>query len=475
VLGAVPAEAAPQLVKVGDFNGPTYATAAPGDASRVFVTERAGRVRLIRDGAVVAAPFLDLTSITESAYDERGLLSAAFAPDYATSGRFYVYLTATAAAAVSGTIGELQVREYRRSATSPDVADPASARLLLSIPHTEAQNHNGGQLQFGPDGQLWLGTGDGGGSNNQFGHAQDPASLLGKLIRIAPAAPAPEVMARGLRNPWRFSFDRATGQLVVGDVGQDGYEEVDFGLAANYGWPCFEGKHAYRTDPGCDGVATAMPALELPQANGFCSVVGGYVVRDPGLPTLAGRYLYGDFCAPALRSADLANPASDAAVGLSVDSLSSFGEDACGRILVVSLAGPVYRLVDGTPSPCVSAGPPPPVPAPADTRACALSARITGVRSVRRLRRLTVSLRTDEACRATVSARIRGVATFRTAKRSLVAGRRSVVRLKLTARGTRAVRRALKRQRSLRVAVRVQALDATGNIRSLSRGVRVRG
>ena len=138
------------------------------------MTERAGRVRLIRDGAVVAAPFLDLTSITESGYEERGLLSAAFAPDYATSGRFYVFVTAKAAAAVSGTLGELQVREYRRSAANPDAADPASARLLLSIPHTDAQNHNGGQLQFAPDGKLWLGTGDGGGGNDQFGHSQDP-------------------------------------------------------------------------------------------------------------------------------------------------------------------------------------------------------------------------------------------------------------------------------------------------------------
>jgi hypothetical protein len=426
---------------------------------------------------VVATPFLDLTSITLSDDEERGLLSAAFAPDYAASGRFYVYLTATAAAAASGTAGEIQVREYRRSATDPDTADPASGRLLLSIRHDQAANHNGGQLQFAPDGKLWLGTGDGGGGNDQFGHSQDPASLLGKLIRLDPAAPAPEVPARGLRNPWRFSF-APDGRIVIADVGQSAYEEINVGLAANYGWPCREGAHDYLSDPGCDAVATADPVLEKTHSgDGFCSITGGYVVRDPGLPTLVGRYLYGDFCSDPLHSVDLGNLGGDAPVGLSVPDLSSFGEDACGRILVVSLAGPVYRLVDGAPSPCASTAPPPapaPAPAPADTRACAISARITGVHSVRALRRLTVALRTDEACRAKVSARIRGVATFRTAQGTLVIGRRSVIRLQLTARGTRAVRSALKRHRSLRAAVRVQALDPTGNIRTLSRSVRVR-
>jgi hypothetical protein len=465
---AAPAQAAPQLVKAGDLDGPTYATAAPGDAGRVFVTEKAGRVRVIRDGAVLAQPFLDLTSITLSSDEERGLLSAAFAPDYATSGRFYVYLTAKPA-------GEIQIWEHRRSAASPDVADAASGRMLLAIPHNEAANHNGGQLQFGPDGKLWLGTGDGGGGNDQFGHAQDPASLLGKLIRLDPAAPAPEVLARGLRNPWRFSFDRATGQLVIGDVGQDEVEEIDAGLAPNYGWPCYEGATKRTSTPASCDSGTAAPVLTKTHSDdGFCSITGGYVVRDPGLPTLAGRYLYGDFCADGLRSVDLANPGSDAAVGLSVGGLSSFGEDACGRVLVVSLAGPVYRLVDGAPSPCASTAPGPVAP-PADTRACALSARVTGVRSVRRLKRLSVALRTDEACSATVTARIRGVATFRAARGSLAAGRRSVMRLRLTTRATRAVRRALRRHRSLRVAVSVRAVDPAGNVTRFSRTVRVRG
>src|SRR3954462_7208772 len=224
---AAPAVGAPALVQVGDFSSPTYATGAPDSADRVFVTERAGAVRVVDGGT--PKTFLDLTSTTLTNGSERGLLSIAFAPDYAASGRFYVYLTVKAASAVSGTDGEIQVREYRRSASDPDAADPASARLLLSIPHNQAPNHNGGQLQFGPDGKLWLGTGDGGGGGNQFGHAQDPASLLGKLIRLDPAAPTPEIVAVGLRNPWRFSFDRATGLLTIGDVGQGAWEEVDAG------------------------------------------------------------------------------------------------------------------------------------------------------------------------------------------------------------------------------------------------------
>src|SRR3954454_11689458 len=365
------ASGAPALVKVGDFSSPTYATGAPDSPDRVFVTERAGTVRVVDGGTVKT--FLDLASVTLTDGAERGLLSMAFAPDYATSGRFYVYMTVKAASAVSGTDGEIQVREYRRSPGDPDAADPASARLLLSIPHNEAPNHNGGQLQFGPDGKLWLGTGDGGGGNNQFGHAQDPASLLGKLIRLDPEAPSPEIVAVGLRNPWRFSFDRASGQLTIGDVGQGAWEEIDAGLAGNYGWSCFEGSHPGPTpDPRC-ARGTAMPALALAPSDASCSVIGGYVLRAPGLPTLLGRYLYGDNCAAPLRSLHLAAAGSDAPVGLSVAQLSSFGQDVCGLLFVVSLAGSVSRLVDGAPSPCGMPPAPPAVVPPADTRPCSLA------------------------------------------------------------------------------------------------------
>jgi hypothetical protein len=454
------AEAAPALVKLGDFADPVHATGAPGDAARVFVVERKGRVLVWREG-VGAQTFLDITGEVLSDASERGLLSVAFAPDYASSGRFFVYLT------VPG--GDLQVREYRRA--HADGADPASGRVLLTVPHRDASNHNGGQLQFGPDGRLWLATGDGGATPAA---AQDPALLLGKLLALDVNTGAVTIAASGLRNPWRFSFDRAGGQLVLADVGNADREEINVGLAGNYGWPCREGSVDTPTDlPGCAGGLTD-PVLEKTHGgDGFCSITGGYVVRDPGLPTLVGRYVYGDFCAEALRSVDLAHPASDAPIGVGVPSLSSFGEDACGRLLVVSLRGPVSRLVDGALSPCELASPPPTV-AP-DRRACSLALRVSGVRSVRKHRRLTLALRTDEACRATIRATIRGVAQFRRATVALAAGKRAVVRVRLTARGARAVRAALRRKPSLRVAVRVSAVDAAGNTRTLSRTARIRG
>lgn len=452
---AAPAAAAPELVKVGDFASPTFAT---GDAARVFVVEQAGRVQVVRDGGV--GTFLDLRPMVASG-GERGLLSMALAGD-----RAYVYLTAREPP------GALQIWEYR---VAGDTADAASGRLLLSIPHADASNHNGGQLQLGPDGKLWLATGDGGADPAS---AQDPGSLLGKLIRLDPATGAVEVLARGLRNPWRFSFDRATGQIVIADVGASEIEEVNLGLAANYGWPCFEGSARRQSLPGCD-TGAATPVLEKSHLEGYSAITGGYVVRDPGLPTLLGRYLYGDIARPEIRAADLYGSGGDVPSGLSVPSLSSFGEDACGRLFAVSLRGPVYRIVDGAPSPCAVAGPPPlPPPAPppaADTRACAVSARVRGLRSVRRLRRVTLTLRTDEACRARVSGRIRGVAGLRTVRRSLVPGRRAVVRLRLTPRGTRALRRALARRSSVRLALRVRAVDAAGNVRTLRRAARVRG
>jgi glucose/arabinose dehydrogenase len=478
---AAPAHAAPSLVSLGTFDTPTYAAASASDRSRVFVTEKAGRVRLILDGAVQATPFLDLTSIVRSSDSERGLLSIAFPPDYATSGKFYVYLTAKAPA------GEIQVWQYQRSAANPNLADTGSGRLLIAIPHTDAANHNGGTVQVGPDGKVWLATGDGGGGDNQFGHSQDPGSRLGKLLRLDPSVagtPPVEQLAQGLRNPFRFSF-APDGTIVIADVGQGAYEEIDVGLAPNYGWPCREGLHAYRTDPGCDHATTADPVLEKSHTgDGYCAIVGGYVVRDPGLPTLLGRYVYGDNCSQGLRSVDLATPAGDAAVGIGVPALAGIGEDACGRLLAVSLAGPVSRVIDGTATPCDGVTPtatPTPTPTPtttplgeptttpvtvavpprvlpvADVRPCAVSARITGVHALKRRGYLSVALRTDEACRATVTAR-----GFRTVAARLVPGKRLVVKLRRTT------------SRSRSVAVRVAARDAGGNVRTLDRRVHLR-
>jgi glucose/arabinose dehydrogenase len=340
------ADAAPALVKVGDFSAPVYVAGSPLDSHRLFVVEQTGRVQLVVDGRRQDTPFLDLSA--DTAYDEeRGLLSIAFPADYQSSRRFYVYLTARPG-------GQIQVREYLRSATDPNHADPASGRTVLAIDHPRV-NHNGGQLQFGPDGKLWIGTGDGGDRDDPDFNAQDPSRLLGKLLRKDPlAAGAPEVFAIGLRNPWRFSFDRVTGDLVIADVGQDQYEEIDFapapgwrGAGANYGWPCFEGFHAYDTTRCSSLTGDVKPVLERAHGTGVCSITGGYVVRDRTLPSLYGRYLYGDFCAGQLRSFTAVpghRATDDRALGLQVPSLSSFGEDAAGHIYATSLDGPVYRL-----------------------------------------------------------------------------------------------------------------------------------
>jgi hypothetical protein len=379
------AAAAPlQLVSVGTFSQPIFVTAPRTDTDRLFVVERAGRIQVLDGG--VKHQFLDLTGVVSCCTGERGLASMAFAPDYATSGRFYVQYTA------QDPVGAVTIAEYQRSSADPDAADPGSGRIVLSIPHDQDPDHNGGQLQFGPDGALYISVGDAGGTGGDpAGNGQNLTSstppvvnnvnhnpLLGKLLRIDPRsgspyaipagnpfpAPAREVYAYGLRNPWRFSFDRFTGDLVVADVGQNAYEEVDFaaaparGLGANFGWNLYEALHTYPggalvTPPFPTGYA--FPALEKSHSgDGVCSITGGYVVRDPGLPELTGQYIYGDFCNRALRAVTLTSSGAqnDHAVGLNVSFVAAFGEDACARVYVVSLGGVVSRLSNGTSSTC---------------------------------------------------------------------------------------------------------------------------
>ena len=355
----------PRLVRVGEFVSPVYVAAPPADRRRFFVVEQPGRIMVVRDGVPLSTPFLDIRSLV-SFGGERGLLSVAFDPDYASGGRFYVYYTARSPS------GAITVAEYRASPNA-DVANPASRRQVLSIPHPRG-NHNGGQLQFGPDGYLWIGTGDGGGAGDPDGAGQRLDTLLGKLLRIDPRGSglAPytipvdnpfsgqsgrreEIWAYGLRNPWRFSFDRQTGDLVIGDVGQNAWEEVDFapapgrGRGANYGWGCWEGRHAYSgndDDPECRPAPSQIaPVHEYSHSRG-CSVSGGYVVRDPKLPRLNGRYVYGDYCRNPLWSLRLQAPDAqdDRQLGLDVPGLTSFGEDSCGRVYAVSADGPVFRL-----------------------------------------------------------------------------------------------------------------------------------
>jgi glucose/arabinose dehydrogenase len=292
---------------------------------------------------------------------EQGLLSMAFAPDYAKTRRFYVNYTARD--------GMQVVAEYRRSRASRERA-LGRGRTVLRYDGVES-NHNGGLVTFGPDGLLYIGTGDGGGADDQHGergNGQNLNSLLGKLLRIDPrpsggqpysvpssnpfvgrAGARPEIYSYGLRNPWRFSFDRSTGDLTIGDVGQDAIEEIDFaskGAASgvNYGWRPFEGRRRNFGEPAPGAVD---PVIELSHNDGNCSVTGGHVVRDSSLIALVGSYVYGDYCKGQLRAARLGpgSATGDRALGLpTVDSLSSFGEDARGRVYVTSLDGPVYRL-----------------------------------------------------------------------------------------------------------------------------------
>ncbi len=361
------AAAAPSFVRVGDFEQPIHVASPPRDTERLFVVQRRGMVRVVRNGTPLAAPFLDLTAEVRSAEDERGLLSIAFAPDYERTGLFYVYLTAEPA-------GEIQIREYRRSADSPDRADP-TGRIVWQLDHGEAANHNGGQLDFGPDGMLWFATGDGGGQDNQFGHARNLGSPLGKMLRIDPrpgnagayTVPADNpfgtaLWAYGLRNPFRFSFDtRGSKDLFIGDVGQGAREEIDqarfadgLGKVADYGWSCREGTIAGPT-PCTLGGNYLPPIFDYEQA-GPRAVTGGLVVRDPGLPGLFGRYVYADAYAAVVRSFVPARPRAtgDRDEGLPArPTLVSFGEDACGHVYVVSIAGSVDRLQDGALGACV--------------------------------------------------------------------------------------------------------------------------
>jgi hypothetical protein len=451
---AAPATAAPRLVSIGSFSQPVHVASPPNDP-RIFVVEKGGLVKIAGGGT-----FLDVRSSTDSNEEERGLLSIAFPPDYASTGYFYVFRTA------ADPDGQLQVVEFRRSA-DPNVADPASGRVVLRIDHSR-ENHNGGQLQFGPDGYLYVGTGDGGGANDPDGNGQKTNTELGKILRIVArtGAAAPDnpfgnrMWSYGLRNPWRFTFDRAAHDLIIGDVGQDRYEEVDWarypglGKGVNYGWSCREGLHANN----CSTTGWTDPAFELDHGDGFRAVVGGYVVRDPGLPTLHGRYLYGDTYQDHMYSVVLPNTGQREETGLAIPALSSFGEDACGRIYAASLNGPVYRVQDGAPSACSLTA-----PGTGDKSAPGVKVWFAAMKSTLRKRRLLVRMRATERCRIALGTRLKKVRRLATRHRSLAANKRKTVRLKLS----KALARKLKRRKVVRIQVTVRATDAAGNTRKI--------
>ncbi len=362
VGGHAGAAASFRLVTVASgLSSPVYATVAPGD-KRLFVVEQGGTIRTVSKGKVAARPYADLRRFVKSG-GEQGLLSVAFSPNFAGNGKLYVYFTNQAGNEV---VWELHARKGAASVRP-------GHRQLLEIPDTES-NHNGGQLQFGPDGMLYIGDGDGGGGGDQHGahgNGQNPGVLLGKLMRIdvttrtnglpygipkdnpfvGRAGWRPEIWDLGLRNPWRFSFDRANGDLWIGDVGQNAWEEVDHvkrGVGGiNFGWNRYEARHDFARDTPLAGGKLRMPVAEYSHSDG-CSVTGGYVYRGPRIAGLSGRYVYADYCSGKMWTLatsggaprDVSNVVSDAGV----KSITSFGENGSGMLYVCSGEGTLYRF-----------------------------------------------------------------------------------------------------------------------------------
>ena len=380
-LAALPAPAAAQARVqatpiASGLSEPLYATAPKGDP-RVFIVERDGRIRVVKNGALLPTPFLDIRGWVNQS-GEGGLLGLAFPPDYASSRLFLVYY-------LDGNLDSVVARF--RTSSNPDVADPNGQTILfIDQPDgPEFGNHKGGNIQFGPDGFLWFATGDGGGNNDPFDSAQNPQSLLGKMLRIdvGPAfaansikvpgelyripadnpfvatPPRDEIWALGLRNPYRWSFDRETGDLWIADVGQAQREEIDFEPVTdpggrNYGWDVMEGSTCYTGDPApsppCNDPSLTLPIYEYTHAAGDCSIIGGFVDRADASP-LRGLYFFGDFCTGRVWTLD---PATRAVVDHTAElgtastlqsSLVGFGEDGSGRLLLVERGnGTVYRL-----------------------------------------------------------------------------------------------------------------------------------
>ena len=346
-----------------------------GDASnRLFVVEQRGRIRIIKNGALVPSPFLDIVSrirCANSGCGEQGLLGLAFPPGFATKKYFYVNYT--------DLLGDTVIARYRVT-DNPDLADPASETVILTIDQP-FENHNGGGLAFGPDGYLYIGMGDGGSGGDPQNHAQNPNSLLGKMLRIdventggAPyripadnpfvqsAGYRGEIWALGLRNPWRYSFDRQTGDLYIGDVGQSAWEEVSFQPASsrggeNYGWRRMEGAHCFNPASGCSQEGLTLPVVEYSQSGGDCSVTGGYVYRGARFPNLQGTYFYGDYCSG--RIWGLQRDQSGWRNSLLLDStfnITAFGQDEAGNLFVTDHGGGRIYLVSGGPPVFPAAG-----------------------------------------------------------------------------------------------------------------------
>lgn len=490
------------------YDSPVHVTSDPGDADRLFVVEQGGRIQLTEGG--VKTEFLDISSSVASG-DERGLLSMAPHPDYPSNGLFYVFYTGVDDPLTASTneLGDLHIDEFEAGG---DAADETSRRTVLTIKHRDFGNHNGGQLQFGADGFLYISTGDGGGGGDPLENAQKKGTLLGKILRIDPEgtdsepysdpagnpfvgkAGRDEIWSYGLRNPWRFSFDRLSGALVIGDVGQGSWEEVDYeppsagrGKGDNFGWDCREGRHNYTGPeaPGPDSPSPLCPArvgtftepvFEYPNPSDGCAITGGYVVRDPALGDLYGRYVYADLCGDEIRSLCPGVPTAsrDRSEGVTVSAPTSFGEDADGRIYVVEHGGTVSRLTGAAapgecPSPPSSPpgsppGSPPETPLDGTPPNLELDAkRRQGVGRSLRIRGLV-----DEAAEVTARAKLRlgGGKALGLGKETspLAAGVEEKLKWKLSRRERRRARHRLDDGHKVKARVKGKATDASGNV-----------
>ncbi len=343
-------------VVTSGLSSPVYLTAPTGDTARLFVVEQSGQIRIVQHGQLLPAAFLDIHTRLVSG-GEQGLLSVAFHPNYGTNGYLYVNYT--------DLNGDTRVERYTVSAADSNLADTATHKLIIFIPQPYT-NHNGGLVMFGPDGMFYIGMGDGGSGGDPQNRAQSPDSLLGKLLRIdvdggdpyaipagnpfATSGGAKEIWALGLRNPWRFAFDRSAGLLYIGDVGQGAWEEVDVQPASqgglNYGWRIMEGAHCYNS-ANCSAAGLVLPAVEYDHSNGQCAIIGGFVYRGTRFPALAGQYFYADLCAGWVRSFSYAGGAVTGQTSWNLDvspgSPLSFGEDARGELYLLT-GGGVYRI-----------------------------------------------------------------------------------------------------------------------------------
>jgi glucose/arabinose dehydrogenase len=372
LLVASAGEAATLQPFLSGLSSPVFVTNAKDGTNRVFVVEQSGVIKVVQPGSTTPTVFLNIASKVLSG-GEQGLLGLTFHPHYASNRRFFIDYTRQ-------TDGATVIAEYQVSAGDPNVADPGEIiHLAIAQPFV---NHNGGMVEFGPDGYLYIGMGDGGSANDPGNRAQNVDVLLGKILRIDINSPngsasysspatnpyfgatpgADEIYAIGLRNPWRFSFDRATGTLWVGDVGQDSWEEVDIvTLGGNYGWRVFEGTHCTGLDPTqCSAGGYTAPVAEYPHTAGRCSITGGYVYRGSAGALPTGQYVYADYCTGEIFSFG----------GLLLDTafnISSFGEDEAGELYVVSLGGTISKFV-----------PDPPVPTPTPTAPPAVTPTVTG-------------------------------------------------------------------------------------------------